>query len=246
MSDDEARFLAERQENIAAQGADSDLKGLAHIFARCTARYKYSYNFEWLGRPIIQFPQDIVAMQELIWRIRPSLIVETGVARGGSTIFYASMLEMLGQPGKIVGIDIDIRSHNRSAIEAHPLSHRVELVEGSSIEASTVERVFALARGHERVIVTLDSNHTHEHVLQELRLYSPLVKSGSYLVVFDTLIEDMPADGFPDRPWGKGNNPKTAVRAFLKETDRFVVDQEMEAKLMLTVAPEGYLRCLRD
>jgi cephalosporin hydroxylase len=205
-----------------------------------------TYNFTWLGRPIIQFPQDVFAMQEIIWRVRPDLIIETGVAHGGSLVFYASMLEMIGGPGEVVGIDIEIRPANRAAIESHPMFGRIRLVEGSSVDPLTVQRVCALAAGKKRVLVVLDSNHTHDHVSAELRLYSPLVTKGSYLVVFDTIVEHMPAHAFPDRPWGRGNNPMTAVCAFLEKTDRFTVDREIEEKLLITVAPSGYLRCVRD
>jgi cephalosporin hydroxylase len=183
-------------------------------------------------------------MQEIVWRVRPRLIIETGIAHGGSLIFYSSLLELLGEDGRVVGIDIDIRAHNRVEIEKHPLFKRITLIEGSSVAESTVAAVRQIASGRYPVLVVLDSNHTHDHVLQELRLYSPLVTKGSYLVVFDTVIEDMPAHAFPDRPWGIGNNPKTAVHEFLRTNDRFVMDKDIDTKLLLTVAPDGYLRCV--
>jgi cephalosporin hydroxylase len=230
---------------------------------------KYSYNFKWLSRPIIQYPQDIVAMQELIWQIKPDLIIETGIAHGGSLIMSASMLALLdycdavetGQPlnprttrRRVLGIDIDIREHNRSAIEAHPMSHRIDMIQGSSIAPEIISRVHEFARGYSRVLVCLDSNHTHEHVLAELEAYAPLISKGSYCVVFDTIVEDLPEGMFPDRPWGKGNNPKTAVLEYLrrlkeegrKATDGaplvFEIDKSIEDKLLITVAPEGYLK----
>jgi cephalosporin hydroxylase len=187
-----------------------------------------------------------MAMQETIWKVKPDLIIETGIAHGGSLIFYASMLELLGGNGCVLGIDIDIREHNRCEIERHPMFKRIKMIQGSSTEESIVKRVYDFAKGVGPILVALDSNHTHEHVLKELNVYSPLVSKGSYLVVFDTVIEDMPEDCFPDRPWGKGNNPKTAVWEFLKTNDRFIVDKEIEDKLLITVAPNGYLKCIKD
>ena len=209
-----------------------------------SARYEYSYHFTWLGRPIIQFPQDILAVQEIIWTVRPDLIVETGIARGGSLILSASMLELIGGAGLVVGVDIDIREPSRLAIERHPLAHRIRMIEGPSTASEVADAVHEIARGRERVVVLLDSNHTHDHVLRELELYSPLVQPGSYLIVFDTVIEEMPAGSFPDRPWDVGNNPATAVRAFLEQNHRFEVDQAIERKLLISVAPGGYLRCV--
>jgi cephalosporin hydroxylase len=231
-------------EKIAAMAGDQDLARAARSVFDRSCGYGYSYNFSWLGRPIIQYPQDIVAMQEIIWRVRPDLIIETGVALGGSLVFYASMLELLGA-GQVIGIDIDIRAHNRKAIEAHSMTKRIELIQGSSISPEVFEKVQARASTAKTVLVALDSSHTHEHVLAELRLYSRLVTPGSYLVVFDTVIEDMPANAFPDRPWGIGNNPKTAVREFLKQNSAFEVDRLVHEKLLLSVAPEGYLRRVR-
>jgi cephalosporin hydroxylase len=231
---------------IAQMAADDELLAAARQTLVGIGMYRYSYNFTWLGRPIIQYPQDLVALQEIIWQVRPDLIVETGIAHGGSLIFYASMLELLGGDGQVLGIDIDIRAHNRVEIEQHPLFKRITMIEGSSIEEGTARIVRDFAAGKRRVLVALDSNHTHNHVLRELELYSPLVTKGSYLVVFDTLVEDMPADFYPDRPWGKGNNPKTAVWEFLKRSDRFEIDAEISQKLVITAAPDGYLRCIKE
>jgi cephalosporin hydroxylase len=206
-----------------------------------------------LGRPIIQFPQDIVAMQEIVWRLKPDLIIETGIAHGGSLIFHASMLELIGGAGRVLGIDVEIRPHNRVEIEKHPMYKRIDMIEGSSIDLAVVEQVRIAveqvrARSTDKggILVVLDSNHTHEHVSRELELYSTFVSKGGYLVVLDTVVEDMPEDFFPDRRWGKGNNPKTAVRQFLKTNDRFAIDTEIEDKLLITVAPNGYLRCIKD
>ena len=208
-------------------------------------RHKYAYNFTWMGRPIIQFPQDMVAMQEIIWMTKPDLIIETGIAHGGSLIFYASLLEMMGSAGYVLGVDVDIRAHNRAEIDAHPMRKRIEMIQGSSISPDTVAAVAKHAEGKKSVLVILDSNHTHEHVLKELLFYSPFVTHDNYLVVYDTLVEDMPDDLIRDRPWGKGNNPKTAVREFLKTTNRFEIDKSIEAKILITVAPDGYLKRVR-
>ncbi|MGH9395765.1 MAG: cephalosporin hydroxylase family protein [Terriglobia bacterium] len=226
--------------------ADSELSTLSHRLFLKSCEYRYSYNFTWLGRPIIQFPQDIIAMQEIIWKVKPDLIIETGIAHGGGLIFYASVLELIGGDGQVLGIDVDIREHNRAQIDRHPMSKRIVMIEGPSTEKAVVKKVHEAAKARRQVLVALDSSHTHEHVLKELEIYSPLVTKGSYLVVFDTVIEDMPEDSFPDRPWGKGNNPKTAVWEFLKSSERFVIDEEIESKLLITVAPNGYLKCIKD
>lgn len=228
-----------------------------HYFNRL-CEYKYSYHFDWFGRPIIQFPQDIVAMQELIWSIKPDLIIETGIAHGGSLIFSASMLAMLDMteaiesgattisPGeskrKVLGIDIDIRKHNREAIEAHPMASRIQMIQGSSIAPEVIDQVKQVASGYDRILVCLDSNHTHEHVLAELEAYAPLTSVGSYCVVFDTVVEDMPKEMFPDRPWGPGDNPKTAAWKYLETHKEFEIDKDIQHKLLLTVAPDGYLK----
>lgn len=254
---------------IRAQLDDTGSYDLSRRFVADTARFRYTYRFSWLGRPIIQYPQDMVAMQELIWQIKPDLIIETGIAHGGSLIMSASMLALLDyceavEAGKtlnpqatrrrVLGIDIDIRPHNRAAIEAQPMSHRIDMIQGSSIAPGIIAQVHEIAKGYQRVLVCLDSNHTHEHVLAELEAYAPLTSKDSYCTVFDTVIEDLPDEMFPDRPWGKGNNPKTAVWEYLrrlkeegrKATDgaplAFEIDKAIENKLLITVAPDGYLR----
>ena len=225
---------------------DPAIRSKAIALINETAVYKYSYNFTWLGRPIIQLPQDIVAIQEIIWTTRPDVVIETGVAHGGSLILSASILELLGGDGQVIGIDVDIREQNRVEIEKHPLSKRITLIEGSSVDDHMIDQVQEIINGKQSVMVTLDSNHTHKHVLEELRLYSSMVTRGCYLVVLDTIVEDMTDDSFPDRPWSVGNNPKTAVWEFLRENDRFEIDKELENRLLLTVAPDGYLQCLKD
>lgn len=245
------KFKQECTSEVAIQGADTLLRDASREWMdRANAR-KYSYHFEWLGRPVIQYPQDMIALQEIIWAVQPDLIFETGIAHGGSLIFSASMLELNAACGgppnaEVLGLDIDIRAHNREAIEKHPMFKRITMIEGSSIDDRVAARVHEFAGNMKRVLVILDSNHTHAHVMRELELYSSLVKAGSYLIVFDTVIEDMPEDAFPDRPWGKGDNPKTAVWEFLRANDRFEIDREIQDKLLLTVAPDGFLKCLKD
>jgi cephalosporin hydroxylase len=240
-----AEFFAEVEDNIAGIGADHDLQALSRIWLQLAAKHRYSYNFTWLGRPIIQHPTDVMALQEIIWSVKPDLIIETGVAHGGSLIFSSSMLELLGGNREVLGIDIEIREHNRNELLRHPMSKRIKLLEGSSTSDSILEEIRDYVQGKERVLVILDSNHSHDHVLRELELYSPFVRAGSYLIVLDTVIEDMPEGSFPERPWGKGNNPKTAVHQFLRHCDRFEIDHTVEAKLLITVGPDGYLKCVK-
>ena len=239
------RFEQEVKSNINNQGNDKNLKNLSIDWIVNSTKNNYSYNFKWLGRPIIQYPQDIIALQEIIWDIKPDLIIETGIAHGGSLIFHASILELIGK-GKVLGIDIDIRQHNRTEIEKHPMNKRITMLEGSSIDIDIIEKVKLFAKNREKILIILDSNHSHYHVKKELELYSPLVSKDSYLIVFDTIVEDMPKGSFKDRPWDAGNNPKTAVFEFLKENDRFIIDKSIEDKLLITVAPSGYLKCIKD
>jgi len=235
-------FTDEVAQRLDENRRNEPLNRTAHAFVEASTQPKYSYNFSWLGRPIIQYPQDIVAMQEIIWAVKPGAIVETGVAHGGSLIFHSSMLELIGAGGRVVGVDIDIRQHNRAAIEAHPMSRRITMIQGSSIAPEVLAQVKAAAEGKERVLVCLDSMHTHEHVLSELHAYAPMTTVGSYCVVFDTIIEDLPRDMYPDRPWWPGNSPKTAVREFLRTNPGFEIDKAIDHKLLISVARDGYLR----
>jgi cephalosporin hydroxylase len=252
-----SEFENEKAVNIRKMSEDAGVTKGSLDFVLLTAPYKYSYNFSWQGRPIIQFPQDMAAMQELIWEIKPDLIIETGIAHGGSLIFSASMLALLEyceaietqkvlDPSKpkrrVLGLDIDIRAHNRDAIKAHPMSNRIDMIEGSSIDPDIIGQVHKYAANYQKILVFLDSNHTHDHVLAELEAYAPLTSVDSYCVVFDTIVEDMPDDMFPDRPWGVGNNPKTAVWEYLKTHSEFEIDKSIQNKLLITVAPDGYLK----
>jgi cephalosporin hydroxylase len=250
-------FEVERIKRISSLGLDEAFKNNSRDWVEESMRKSYVYNFSWLGRPIIQFPQDMVAMQELIWDVRPDLIIETGIAHGGSLIMNASFLAMLDycdaiengeslNPNKpkrrVLGIDIDIREHNLKAIEAHPMSNRIDMIQGSSIAEEIVNRVKVYAKNYKRILVSLDSNHTHEHVLKELKAYAPLTSVGSYCVVFDTFVEDVPEDVFNNRPWAPGDNPKTAVWEYLKTHPEFQIDKSIQNKLLITVAPDGYLK----
>ena len=253
-------FEAEKTKTISTYPDQTLWHQLTHDWMIQAFKNRYMYNFESMGRPIIQTPIDMVAMQELIWQIKPDLIIETGIAHGGSLIFSASMLALLDmcdaiETGekldpkvsrrKVLGIDIDIRAHNRTAIEAHPMASRIEMIQGSSIAPEIINQVRAIAAEYSRVLVFLDSNHTHDHVLAELQAYAPLTSKESYCVVFDTIVEDMPKELFPNRPWGPGDNPKTAVWEYLKTHPEFEIDKSIHQKLLITVAPDGYLKRIR-
>ena len=244
---DEKTFEKRNRDNIKKTGQNKDLKKLSNKWMMESSLLEYSYHFSWLGRPIIQFPQDIIALQEIIWKVKPDLIIETGIARGGSLIFSASMLELIGN-GQVLGIDIEIRKENFRKIVKHRLSKRIKMLEGSSIDEEIINQVYKIASKNKKILVMLDSNHSHEHVLAELDAYSKLVKKGSYLIVFDTIIDDIPkkySKKLIKGNWNKNNNPKTAVHEFLKHNNRFKVDSEIENKLLITVAPDGYLKCIK-
>ena len=250
-------FQDEVNERVQSYEDNIELQDSASSFLYKSVINKYSYNFSSLGRPIIQYPQDMVAMQELIWDVKPDLIIETGIAHGGSLIMNASMLALidycdaikLGEvldPNKprrrVLGIDIEIREHNRNAINEHPMSNRIDMIEGSSVDSHIIEKVKEMSLNFNNILVCLDSNHTHEHVLAELEGYASLTTTGSYCVVFDTLIEEMPNDAYPDRSWGNGDNPKTAVKEYLKEHPEFKIDKSIDNKLLVSVASDGYLK----
>lgn len=237
-------FEKRNEKNVKIMTKDKTFKKLSRNWFNNSFKHEYSYHFTWLGLPIIQFPQDIVAMQEIIWKVKPDLIIETGIARGGSLILSASLLQLIGN-GEVLGIDIDIRKHNREEIEKHPLYNLITMIKGSSVDNAVAKKVYQHAKGKKRILVFLDSLHTHDHVLKELKVYSRLVKKGGYIVVFDTMIENMPENSFPNRPWGRGNNPKTAVFEFLKNNKRFKIDKKIENKLLITSSPDGFLKCIR-
>lgn len=241
----DAEYRAEKMSRIGAFGSDEEFRALSSQFRSMALERKYMNNFSWLGRPLIQLPMDAMAMQEIIWAVKPDLVIETGIAHGGSLMLSASLLQMIGQ-GEVLGVDIEIRQHNREAIESHPLAQRIKLIEGSSIDPAVVAQVHAAAAGKKKVLVCLDSNHTHAHVLAELEAYAGLVSVDSYCVVFDTFVEDMPDDYvWTDRPWGKGNNPKTAIWEWIKTHPEFEIDRSVEDRILVTSAPDGFLRRVR-
>ncbi|MCO5235540.1 MAG: cephalosporin hydroxylase family protein [Chitinophagaceae bacterium] len=240
------QFKQERADAINNMAQDKELKAKSVDWMLHADQYKYTYNFSWLGRPIIKYPQDIVIMQELIWRVKPDLIIETGIAHGGSIIFSSSMMELLGNNGKVIAVDIDIRKHNREEIEKHPMIKNITMLEGSSIDENIVRQISDYARNFRNVMVVLDSNHTHDHVFRELELYTPLVSLNSYILLPDTFVEFFPKGYVKERPWDVGNNPYTAMEAFLETTTDFVKDESLTDKLLITEAlGGGYLKRIR-
>lgn len=255
-----SNFDKEVADRISAVSGNRSLIDSAQTFMLESIATGYSYNYHWMGRPIIQYPQDMVAMQELVWNVKPDLIIETGIAHGGSLIMNASFLAILDYcdaissgemldpktpKRKVLGVDIDIRPHNLEAIKNHPMSNRIDMIQGSSIDPTIIQEVKEYTKGYKNIMVCLDSNHTHDHVLAELQAYADLTSKGSYCVVFDTVVEDMPKPLSGDRPWGPGDNPKTAVWKFLKNNSDFEIDADIQNKLLITVAPDGYLKRIR-
>lgn len=262
-------FNAQNAETIASYKDDAAWQKASADWLDLAFRRRYMYHFKWLDRPIIQIPSDMVAFQEVVWKVKPDLIIETGIAHGGSLVMSASFLAMIDMAEAVengttinpkeskrhvLGVDIDIRDHNRAAIEQHPMANWISMIQGPSLDKDIVDQVHTFAKDYNRILVSLDSNHTHEHVMGELEAYAPLTSKGSYCVVFDTVVEDLSEDMFPDRPWSPGDNPKTAVRAYheiLKTEGRKGVDGEalnleldtmIDDKLMISVAPEGFLK----
>lgn len=248
VKDDREEFNRNSVMQSEALGRDKELFDRSLELVLELDRFDYSYLWTWLGVPIIQMPADVMATQEVIWTTKPDIIIETGVARGGSVLFMASILELIGK-GRVIGIDIDIRPHNRASIESHPMSKRVSLIEGPSDTSETLERVKALIPEGASVMVVLDSDHSRDHVLAELRTYGPLVTKGCYLVVADTLVGYVDEANAPrkrSKVWFKGNEPLSALNDYLKETDRFEVDPVINGKLVISSSPGGYLRCIEE
>jgi len=235
-------FQEERRKAILDMGKDKEFRKMSLDWILKSNVHKYGYNFTWMGRPVIQFPNDMFIIQELIWKVRPDLIIETGIAHGGSIIFSASMLELIGGDGKVVGIDVDIRKHNREEIEKHPMMKRIVMLEGSSTDEKIVNQVYELAKDKKSIMVFLDSHHSHKHVLGEMNAYGKLVSINSYMVVFDTCIELFPKGYCSDRPWDVGDNPMTAMYEYLRNNDNFIIDELVNSKAIITAAPKGYLK----
>ena len=243
MNEELKKFYSEKEVMIKNNALNEMLQNSKKSFNIESNKAKYSYNFSWMGRPIIAYPQDMIAMQEIIWDVKPDLIIEAGIAHGGSLVYYASLLELIGGDGIVLGLDIDVRKHNRDLIESHTMSKRIQMIEGDSTSIEVANQVYEIAKNKTKILVCLDSNHTHEHVLNELKLYAHLTSVGSYCVVFDTIVEDLPADYMPGgRSWNPGNNPKTAVFDFLKSNNDFIIDKNIDHKILISVAPDGYLK----
>ena len=266
MSDEIKKFEKDCEEEILQQGSNNELKQKSIEWLRNANNHKYSYHFKWMNRPIIQYPQDIQMMQELIMEVEPDLIIETGIAHGGSILFSASMMALLdlsdsiknnenyditNSQRKVLALDIDIREHNKKEILNNPFSKYIEMLEGSSIDDSIINKVHNIAKNFKKILIFLDSNHTHEHVLAELNAYANLTSVGSYIVVFDTVIDYLPENHLPNesnpsmseaRTYTKGNSPMSAVREFLKDNENFKIISEIDSKLLISVAPEGYLK----
>jgi cephalosporin hydroxylase len=234
-------FQEWREKLLLSQSNDIKLKAASKAWMQLAVDNKYSYQFDWLGVPIIQMPEDLIIFQEIVHKTQPDLIVETGVARGGSIIFWASIQKLCGITGKVLGVDIDIRQHARNAIDKSIFKDQIYLVEGGSVEEKVVDQVKNYVSQHKKIMVVLDSNHTHEHVLSELEIYSNFVTKDCFMLVLDTVIDDLNID--PDRPWGPGSSPKSAVKEFmLKNPGDFIQEQSYENRALLSVAPYGYWR----
>jgi cephalosporin hydroxylase len=241
-----AEFFEERQADIQRMGADEELRRKSIDWMLHADKYKYTYNFTWMGRPIIKFPSDMVIQQELMWKLRPDLVIETGIAHGGSIVFTSSMMEMMGIDGEVVGIDIDIRKHNRAEIEKHPMAKRITMYEGNSVDAGMIEKVRLHTAGKRCVMVVLDSLHSHDHAYKELVAYAPMATTGSYCILPDTFIEFFPKGYYSStRPWDVGDNPYTAMKQYLAETDLFEIDRALTDKAMITETVDGYLKRVR-
>jgi cephalosporin hydroxylase len=241
---DRPAFEKEKRETARAQYDDQKLQSMALDLLVESDKYGYGYQWTWLGMPVIQLPQDIIATQEIIWQTKPDVIIETGIAWGGSIVMYASLQQLIGK-GKTIAVDRVLPEQNIDLIKGYPFSDRIHLLQGSSTDPEIVQAISSMVDPGDSVMVLLDSNHTHEHVLEELRLYAPLVTPGQYLVVSDTIVEDIPAQEHRPRPWGPGDNPKTALWEYLGETDRFEEDAYINAKLLTTFTPNGYMKCVK-
>lgn len=238
-------FKKKVDKNIKLMSQDKNLKKKSIDWMLHADKYKYTYNFRWMGIPIIKFPNDILALQEIIWKVKPDVIIETGIAHGGSIIFSATMLELIGKDGLVIGVDIDIRKHNRVEIEKSKFYKRIKMFEGSSVSKKIIKKIKSLIKPKSKVMVFLDSNHTYPHVMKEIEIYSKLVTKNSYLVVEDTFTEFFPKNYFSNRPWDVGNNPLIAINEFLKKNKNFKIDKNLNEKLSITETFDGYLKKIK-
>lgn len=232
-----------RRKSAREMASDADLRRRAiDIKVKAGHEYYWVHQTNWMGEPCLQLPQDMFALQEAIYKCRPDYIVECGVAWGGTLLFYATLLKELGGK-KVIGVDIFIPDDLRERLLAKaPFPGAIELIQGSSVDELTVEEVKKIIGADSRVMVILDSHHTHDHVIRELQLYGALVGPGCYLICGDTIIEEQPPADKRPRPWGKGNNPATALKEYLAGRNDFEVDRDIEDKLLLSNMPGGYLR----
>ncbi len=245
--DDRIEFENSKLVSIDNLGHDKEIFSQSKEMIKSLDKYNYSYLWSWLGLPIIQWPADIMATQEVLWQVKPDVVIETGVARGGSVVFIASILKMMGK-GKVVGVDIDIRSHNREAIMSHPMANLIKLIEGPSTSEDVLQRVSTEIKKTDVVMVILDSDHSYEHVLSECNEYSKFVSKGSYLVVADTFVGHLTEEEAPknrSKLWFKGNEPLAARDEFLKNNPNFIIDNHINNKLVLSSSPGGYLKCIQ-
>jgi cephalosporin hydroxylase len=240
------KFFSERKSDISKMYSDKKFFLLSIKWIKESIKYKYNYNFTWMGRPIIKYPNDMVVIQEIFWKVKPDLVIETGIAHGGSIIFSASLLKMMGiKKFKVIGIDIDIRKHNLKEILKHPMKKHLKLIEGSSVDKKIFNKIKSYAKNYKKILVILDSNHIHNHVLEELNIYSNLVSKNSYIILPDTYIEYLPNGTFPNRPWGKGNNPLSALKVFLKNNQKFKIDKFYSKKAMISEAFNGFIKKIK-
>jgi len=239
-------FAALQKQSAENMAADTELFNKSREVLFNADKHRWIHQMQWLGEPVLNLPQDMFAMQEIIFATRPKFVIEVGVAWGGSLLFYSTLLEVLGE-GEVIGVDIFMPEDLKKRLNSHgALTRRLHLLEASSIERESVDMIEEITGGSREVMILLDSNHTHEHVYQELQLYSELVGKGYYLICGDTIIEEFPDDGPREREWGPGNSPKSALNAFMENSDRFEVDRELENKLLFTCNPGGYLKCIKD
>lgn len=229
-----------------ALASEDGFKAVSRAWLRAGWDTKHVYSFSWFGRPIIQLPEDMFRLQEVIYQLKPDVVVETGVAHGGSLVFYASLFQAMGR-GRVIGVDIEIRPHNRRAIESHELAHRISLVEGSSVDSGTFDRVLTAVGDARCVLVVLDANHTYDHVLREMELYSKLVTKGSYIIVTDGIMKDLVGAPRTKPDWAT-NNPHKALIDFVSNNPGFAVEEpewlfnESLLSERITYWPDAFVR----